>query len=42
MSCASKHLRMKAGIGTVSSWISVMLFSTDSMGKNGAIFARQC
>lgn len=40
MSCASKQIRMKAGIGTVSSWISIMLFSTDSMQENGAIFVR--
>lgn len=42
MSCASKQVRMKAGIGTVSSWISKMLFSTGSMWKNGAVFARHC
>lgn len=40
MFCTSKQRRVEAGTGTVSSWSSIMLFSTDTMGKNGVIFAR--
>jgi len=38
MSHSSKQVSMEAGIGTVSSWSSVMLCSTDTMGKNCVTF----